>query len=124
VFLMNRFELGDRLFLFGFSRGAYTVRTRAALLHMYGLIRKGNEPLVPYAIRMLNAAPRQKGISSLRSDGALPSLKPRRIPDPDQRASVFALAEDFKQFSPEESASLGSSVLGIPSARWAGSRTF
>ena len=28
VFLMNHFEEGDRLFLFGFSRGAYTVRCR------------------------------------------------------------------------------------------------
>ncbi len=53
VFLMNHYEEGDRVFLFGFSRGAYTVRAVAALLHMYGLIRKGNEPLVPYAIRMM-----------------------------------------------------------------------
>lgn len=51
VFLMNVFEEGDRIFLFGFSRGAYTVRALAALLHMFGLIRKGNEVLVPYAIR-------------------------------------------------------------------------
>lgn len=55
VFLMNHFEDGDRVFLFGFSRGAYTVRAVTALLHMYGLIRPGNEPLVPYAIRMMMA---------------------------------------------------------------------
>jgi uncharacterized protein (DUF2235 family) len=55
VFLMNNFEDGDRVFLFGFSRGAYTVRAVASLLHMYGLIPKGNEALVPYAIRMLMA---------------------------------------------------------------------
>lgn len=62
VFLMNTFEPGDRVFLFGFSRGAYTVRGLASMLHMYGLIRAGNEPLVPYAIRMLTAVnelPRQ-----------------------------------------------------------------
>jgi uncharacterized protein (DUF2235 family) len=29
VFLMDRFEPGDRVFLFGFSRGAYTVRAVA-----------------------------------------------------------------------------------------------
>ena len=51
VFLMNNLQEGDRVFLFGFSRGAYTVRSVAALLPMYGLIRKGNEPLVPSAIR-------------------------------------------------------------------------
>jgi hypothetical protein len=55
VFLMHHFEQGDRVFFFGFSRGAYTVRAVAALLHMYGLIRPGNEPLVPYAIRMMMA---------------------------------------------------------------------
>ena len=55
VFLMNNFEEGDRVFLFGFSRGAYTARAVASLLHMYGLMAKGNEPLVPYAIRMLVA---------------------------------------------------------------------
>src|SRR5947207_1826416 len=50
---MNNFGEGDQLYMFGFSRGAYTVRAVASLLHMYGLIRPGNEPLVPYAIRML-----------------------------------------------------------------------
>ncbi|WP_421998788.1 DUF2235 domain-containing protein [Reyranella sp.] len=60
VFLMNHFREGDRVFLFGFSRGAYTVRCVSSLLHMYGLIRAGNEPLVPYAIRMMMA------ITSLR----------------------------------------------------------
>ncbi len=55
VFLMNHFEAGDQIFLFGFSRGAYTVRVVASLLHMYGLLEKGNEPLVPYAIRLMTA---------------------------------------------------------------------
>ena len=52
-FLMENYEKNDRLFLFGFSRGAYTVRAVCSLLCMYGLIRKGNEPLVPYAVRMM-----------------------------------------------------------------------
>jgi uncharacterized protein (DUF2235 family) len=53
VFLMNYYEKDDKVFLFGFSRGAYTVRAVCSLLHLYGLIRRGNEPLVPYAIRMM-----------------------------------------------------------------------
>jgi uncharacterized protein (DUF2235 family) len=51
VFLMNQYEDGDAIYLFGFSRGAYTVRALAAFLHMFGLMRKGNDSLVPYAIR-------------------------------------------------------------------------
>lgn len=44
---------GDRVFLFGFSRGAYAVRALAALIHMYGLTvpRTGN--LAPYITEML-----------------------------------------------------------------------
>ncbi len=53
VFLMKNFEPGDRIFLFGFSRGAYTVRALAGMLSMFGLIRNGNEPLVPYAVQLL-----------------------------------------------------------------------
>lgn len=61
VFLMNHFEEGDRVFLFGFSRGAYTVRAVASLLHLYGLIPRGNDPLVPYVIRMMTAIQRARG---------------------------------------------------------------
>ena len=53
VFIANNFLENDRLFLFGFSRGAYTARAVASMLHMYGLIGAGNEPLVPYAVRMI-----------------------------------------------------------------------
>ena len=80
VFLMNHYQDGDRVFLFGFSRGAYTVRAVAAMLHMYGLIRSGNEPLVPYAIRMLTT------VSSAKTNN-------RRAGNPD---AVFQLADEFK----------------------------
>jgi uncharacterized protein (DUF2235 family) len=53
AFLVQSYEPGDSIYLFGFSRGAFTVRAVASLIRMYGMIRKGNEPLVPYAIRML-----------------------------------------------------------------------
>jgi uncharacterized protein (DUF2235 family) len=55
AFLMQSFQPGDKVFLFGFSRGAYTVRAVASLLHIYGLLRPGNEPMVAYAIRMMTA---------------------------------------------------------------------
>ncbi|CCE03786.1 DUF2235 domain-containing protein [Bradyrhizobium sp. STM 3809] len=37
-FLATHYEDGDRIFLFGFSRGAYTVRVLAGLVHKIGLI--------------------------------------------------------------------------------------
>ena len=62
VFLMRYYKEGDNLYLFGFSRGAYTVRAVASLLYMYGLIREGDESLVPYAIRMLTAVNSKKKV--------------------------------------------------------------
>jgi uncharacterized protein (DUF2235 family) len=82
VFLMNYFQDGDRLFLFGFSRGAYTARAVASLLHMYGLIRKGDEPLVPYAIRMQMAINRAQGRTKANQ--------------PSQVNALFKLADEFK----------------------------
>jgi uncharacterized protein (DUF2235 family) len=38
--LLNHHADGDRVFLFGFSRGAYTVRVIAGLLYNFGLLRK------------------------------------------------------------------------------------
>jgi uncharacterized protein (DUF2235 family) len=81
VFLMERFEPGDRVFLFGFSRGAYTARAVASLLYMYGLLRPGNEALVPYAIRMMTGIER----------GSRESEQRREIEE------YFNLAREFKK---------------------------
>jgi uncharacterized protein (DUF2235 family) len=54
AFLARFYEPEDRVFLFGFSRGAYTVRAVASLVHLYGLLRPGQESMIPYAIRELN----------------------------------------------------------------------
>ena len=51
-YLMDVYEDGDNVYLFGFSRGAYTVRALAGVLHMYGLLCPGNDRLIPYIIRM------------------------------------------------------------------------
>lgn len=76
VFVMNHWRPGDRLFLFGFSRGAYTARALAALIRLYGVAMPGNDALVPYAVRML---------WSLRGD------------DPAVRRESYAQAEQFRR---------------------------
>ncbi|ODR93945.1 hypothetical protein AUC70_10075 [Methyloceanibacter stevinii] len=52
TYLMDYFEDGDRVFIFGFSRGAYTARGIAALIAKCGLLNTGNDNLVPYASKM------------------------------------------------------------------------
>lgn len=52
IYLMNHYEEGDKVFLFGFSRGAYTVRMLAGLLRMFGLLHTGNENHLRYVIEI------------------------------------------------------------------------
>jgi uncharacterized protein (DUF2235 family) len=75
VYLMRNYEPGDKLFLFGFSRGSYTVRAVASLLHMYGLIRQGNDTLAPYAIRMLTSVSSNKRVKNQRAAAAFELAK-------------------------------------------------
>lgn len=51
-YLMSVYHEGDRVYLFGFSRGAYTVRALAGILQAYGLLCRGNEGHIPYVLRM------------------------------------------------------------------------
>ncbi len=48
AFLMRAYEPGDRVFLFGFSRGAYAARAVAGAVHAFGLLRPEDEHLLPY----------------------------------------------------------------------------
>ena len=48
-FLCQTYENGDRIWLFGFSRGAYTVRVLAAFMHVIGLLRPDQSNLAGYA---------------------------------------------------------------------------
>lgn len=54
-FLVENYKPGDRIYLFGFSRGAYTVRALAALIHVCGLMHTKNHNLVPYAIKLFES---------------------------------------------------------------------
>jgi len=79
VFLVDHYSSDDQLYIFGFSRGAYTARALAGLLRMYGLIQPGNAPLAPYAIRMMFA------INRARKKG-----------DDKTAEEVFTLAQRFR----------------------------
>lgn len=49
-FLMSVYEEGDEVFVFGFSRGAYTARALTGLLELVGVLRGDAQNLVPYVI--------------------------------------------------------------------------
>ncbi|KAF8593522.1 hypothetical protein BDV93DRAFT_460987 [Ceratobasidium sp. AG-I] len=47
--LSDTYQTGDRIFLFGFSRGAYQVRALAAMINKVGLLHAGNQEQIPFA---------------------------------------------------------------------------
>ncbi|KAH8992435.1 hypothetical protein EDB92DRAFT_2087030 [Lactarius akahatsu] len=51
-FLMRNYNTGDRVCLFGFSRGAYTARALAGMLHKVGLLSKDNTEQIPFAYQL------------------------------------------------------------------------
>ena len=75
VFLMDHYRPGDRVYLLGFSRGAYTARVIAGMLKLYGLSMPGNDALVPYAVQMMWAISKRHG--------------------EEQAKQYFALAEEY-----------------------------
>ncbi|KAI5803961.1 hypothetical protein DFH27DRAFT_652186 [Peziza echinospora] len=40
IFLSNNYESGDEIFIFGFSRGAYTARSLAGFINQFGILHK------------------------------------------------------------------------------------
>ncbi|KAF9461525.1 hypothetical protein BDZ94DRAFT_1290707 [Collybia nuda] len=51
-FLMQNYQAGDRICIFGFSRGAYTARGLAGMIHKVGLLPACNHQQVPFAYKM------------------------------------------------------------------------
>ena len=92
-FLVSNYEDGDEIYLFGFSRGAYTVRVLAGLIHKVGLVSPQQVNLAGSgltAYKQFSAATDKAPDSSLKSltdagdeDGPLPV-------DKDDQAAQFA----------------------------------
>jgi uncharacterized protein (DUF2235 family) len=55
-FLCQTYQSGDRVWLFGFSRGAYTVRVLAAFIHVIGLLPPDQIDLAGYALSVYKNA--------------------------------------------------------------------
>ncbi|KAG7441014.1 uncharacterized protein BT62DRAFT_956306 [Guyanagaster necrorhizus] len=55
-FLMQNYHIGDHICIFGFSRGAYTARSLAGMIHKVGLLPPDNWQQVPFAYKMYTRA--------------------------------------------------------------------
>lgn len=57
-FLVETYREGDRIFLLGFSRGAFTARAIAGMVNMFGLIYPSGLTMLPGMVRAYFASPR------------------------------------------------------------------
>ena len=51
-FLIHNYEEGDQIYLFGFSRGAYTARSLGGLIRNCGLLKREHADQIPEAYRL------------------------------------------------------------------------
>jgi uncharacterized protein (DUF2235 family) len=84
LFLSNNYSPGDELFLFGFSRGAYTVRSLAGLVRNCGILRKENvgrcrEAYALYRDRSSDTHPSSGRAKAFRATYAWPDFNIRFI---------------------------------------------
>jgi uncharacterized protein (DUF2235 family) len=57
IFLMRNWRPGDRIYVFGFSRGAFTARSLAGMVARFGILLPSMEGLVPTLIHLYFADP-------------------------------------------------------------------
>ena len=97
-YLMNYYEPDDRVFLFGYSRGAHTVRVLAGMLHKCGLLTKGSDNLIPSMVGIYRKRDNEKVARGFRESFSR-VCKPHFIGVWDTVASVGWLSR--RQFSNE-----------------------
>ncbi|KAF8603095.1 hypothetical protein BDV93DRAFT_494065 [Ceratobasidium sp. AG-I] len=65
--LSDHYQPEDKIYLFGFSRGAYQIRALAAMIDTVGLIFPGNQEQIPFAFALYAKSGRDPGhLSRLR----------------------------------------------------------
>ncbi|KAI0052938.1 hypothetical protein FA95DRAFT_1601309 [Auriscalpium vulgare] len=93
--LCENYEPGDRIFLYGFSRGAYQVRVIAGMIEKVGLLRKGNNDQIPFAYELyMSTTSSQKRRTS--ASPSTPNTK-SKVKSPKNRGYAEQLCSRFKQ---------------------------
>ena len=59
-FIYENFEATDKIYLFGFSRGAATVRSLSAFIHMFGILPRSRPDLIKKAFKIYKGKNREK----------------------------------------------------------------
>jgi uncharacterized protein (DUF2235 family) len=81
LYLIQNYEIGDELYFFGFSRGAYTVRALSGLIRSCGILRRNaidkiNDAFKLYNSRTLTSHPNQPEAILFRRSNAVSDTIP------------------------------------------------
>jgi uncharacterized protein (DUF2235 family) len=103
TFIMDHYRPGDRVFVFGFSRGAFTARALAGMSYRAGMMRRGSENVVSYLV------------SSYTRGGSWTDREWKEI---DQFARTFSHDHDGSLAMPIHFLGLWDSVKALGYLRW------
>ena len=67
-FIYENYFAGDKIYLFGFSRGAATVRSLANFIHFFGILPKSRPELIERAYAIYKTGSKKKGTESLNEE--------------------------------------------------------
>jgi len=68
-FLVDHFQPGDQIYIFGFSRGAFTARCVAGMVNLFGIIRPESKPLILTLIRIYFSTPSTVAVDTAKRWG-------------------------------------------------------
>lgn len=104
LFVMRHYRPGDQIFIFGFSRGAFTARSVAGLVNLFGILRPHMESMLPTLLHVYFAdrgnSPQWQAICDQTSrlftnDDARRVDIPGRTPQPVQTQALCARQRPF-----------------------------
>lgn len=94
-FIVNNYSAGDELFFFGFSRGAYTVRSAAGLVATIGVIKPH---YMPDFIKIYSDYTKLEGWDRKKLEDELNESKPGE-PQHEKRELSFAVYKKWVEFT-------------------------
>lgn len=86
TWLAHQYRSGDRIFVFGFSRGGYTARALTGMLRTVGLLHADADNLTPYAIKLYAKS------GKMPDPAQLPDANAKRI-----EKDFWKLRNDFRE---------------------------
>jgi uncharacterized protein (DUF2235 family) len=66
-FIFENYEAGDKIYLFGFSRGATTVRSLSGFIHLFGILPRARSELIAKAYKIYKKSNPEKRESAAKA---------------------------------------------------------